>query len=123
MSDRSEVLAAENRRYGAMVAANVTELSHLCAPELVYVHSTGAKDDRRAYLDGVSSGTFRYERIEHAEDEVVVLGDTALVWGTMRAEGIAYGKAVQVSSLVLAVWTRRDTAWLLVGVQSTRVPA
>lgn len=123
MSDRSDALAAENSRYDAMVAANVAALSDLCAPELIYVHSTGTKDDRQAYLDGFSRGTFRYERIEHVEDEVVILGDTALVWGTMRAEGIAYGKAVQVNSRVLAVWTRHDAAWRLVGVQSTRLPA
>lgn len=122
-TDTGAVRSAEARRYRAMADADVVTLTQLCSPRLVYVHSTGHRDDKASYLDKMASGVFRYDRIEHTEEHVEVLGGVAMVVGTMTASGRANGQAVTLSSRVLAVWAREEQQWRLVAVQSTRMPA
>src|SRR3712207_6404776 len=48
--DVAAVLAAEERRYRAMVDADLATLDELCADELSYAHSSGARDTKGEYL-------------------------------------------------------------------------
>src|ERR1700754_2919767 len=58
--DARAVLAAEDRRYRAMLDADLDALDELCAEELSYAHSNGARDTKAEYVEKIRSGYYVY---------------------------------------------------------------
>ncbi|SDX91051.1 protein of unknown function [Modestobacter sp. DSM 44400] len=121
--DVRAVLAAEDRRYRAMTDADLTTLGALCADDLSYAHSSGARDTRAEYLDKVRSGYYVYRRIDHPVERVAVVGDTAIVVGRMTADLEVDGTPKTIDNLALAVWTRGAGDWALLAYAPTSLPA
>jgi hypothetical protein len=122
-TDVQGVLAAENRRYRAMQDADLTALDELCADELSYAHSSGARDTKAEYFAKVRSGYYVYRRIDHPVERVEVLGDTAVVVGRMTADVEVQGVPKTIDNLALAVWTKASGAWRLLAYAPTSLPA
>lgn len=118
----AEVLSAEDRRYRAMIEADLDTLDELCADELSYAHSSGVRDTKAEYLAKVRSGYYVYLRIEHPVERVEVLGDTALVVGRMTADLEVDGAPKTIDNLALAVWARTGGTWRLLAYAPTRLP-
>ena len=122
-SDVQQVLAAEDRRYRAMQAADLTTLDELCADELSYAHSSGARDTKAEYFAKIRSRYYVYGRIDHPVERVEVLGDTAIVVGRMTADVEVQGVPKTIDNLALAVWTRASGGWRLLAYAPTSLPA
>ena len=120
--DVRAVLAAEDRRYKAMQDADLTILDALCADELSYAHSSGARDTKDQYLEKVRSGYYVYRRIDHPVERVEIVGDTAIVVGRMTADLEVQGTPKTIDNLALAVWTRAAGAWRLLAYAPTSLP-
>jgi ketosteroid isomerase-like protein len=120
--DVRAVLAAEDRRYRAMEQADLTVLDALCADDLSYAHSSGARDTKAQYLAKLRAGYYVYHRIQHPVERVAVLGDTAVVVGRMTADLDVDGTAKTIDNLALAVWTRASGSWQLLGYAPTPLP-
>ena len=120
--DEKQVLAAEDRRYAAMVDGDLATLDELCTDELSYAHSSGVRDTKAEYFAKISSGYYDYHRIDHPVERVEVVGDTAIVVGRMTADLTVDGTAKTIDNLALAVWTRGPGGWRLLGYAPTRLP-
>ena len=120
--DVRAVLAAEDRRYQAMLDADLATLGALCADELSYAHSSGVRDTRDQYLEKVRTGYYVYRRIDHPVERVAVVGDTAVVVGRMTADLDVDGTPRTIDNLALAVWTRTSGQWQLLGYAPTAPP-
>lgn len=118
-----EVLAAEDRRYRAMLDADAAILDELCADQLSYAHSSGARDTKAEYLHKVRSGYYVYRRIDHPVERVEVVGDTSMVVGRMIADLTVQGTPTTIDNLALAVWVRTGGAWKLLAYAPTPLPA
>ena len=116
------VLAAEDRRYRAMQDADLTTLDELCADELSYAHSSGARDTKAEYFEKVRSGYYDYRRIDHPVERVEVVGDAAIVVGRMTADLLVGGTPKTIDNLALAVWTRASGQWQLLAYAPTPLP-
>ena len=123
LEDVRAVLAAEDRRYRAMQDADLTMLDELCADELSYAHSSGARDTKDQYLEKVRSGYYVYRRIDHPVERVAVVGDAAIVVGRMTADLDVDGTPRTIDNLALAVWTRASGRWQLLAYAPTPLPA
>jgi uncharacterized protein DUF4440 len=117
--DVRAVLAAEDRRYQAMLDADLATLDASCAAELSYAHSSGARDTKDQYLEKVRSGYYVYRRIDHPVERVAVVGDSALVVGRMTADLDVDGRPRTIDNLALAVWTRTSGGWQLLAFAPT----
>jgi hypothetical protein len=117
------LLAAEDRRYQAMIDADLIALDELCADELSYAHSSGARDSKSEYLEKVRSGYYVYQRIDHPVERVEMVGDSAIVVGRMTADLLVQGTAKTIDNLALAVWTRADGTWRLLAYAPTSLPS
>jgi len=121
--DVRAVVAAEERRYRAMLDADLTTLDAVCAAELSYAHSSGARDTKDQYLAKLRSGYYVYRRIDHPVDRVAVVGDTAVVIGRMTADVDVDGIPKTIDNLALAVWTRASGSWQLLAYAPTPLPS
>jgi len=120
--DVAAVLAAEDRRYEALLGPDLPALEQLFHDRLSYAHSSGIRDTKDEYLAKIRDGYYDYARLDHPVERVDVLGDTAVVVGRMSADLEVQGTAKTIDNLALAVWTRTDGAWQLIAYASTPLP-
>ena len=120
--DERAVLEAEDRRYQAMIDADLETMDRLFADEVSYAHSSGVRDTKAEYFEKVRSGYYDYHSIDHPVERVEVLGDTAIVVGRMTADLDVGGTRKTIDNLALAVWARADGEWRLLAYAPTPLP-
>lgn len=116
---RTDILAIEEARYRAMIAGNSRELEDILDVNLIYTHSDGSRDSRETYLAKLTSGYFRYRRIDAPIDVISSFDDTAVVAGRMFADVEVGDDKRNLSNAYLAVYRRRNDVWRLVAYQPT----
>lgn len=117
-----DVLAAEQARAAALVARDASALGALLDADLVYVHATGVRHDRRQLLQFVEQGP-RFLAVALEQPSVSVFGEVALVVGELRLTLQREAAATEARSWASEVWARAaDGRWRLRLFQSTRIP-
>ncbi|WP_411884789.1 nuclear transport factor 2 family protein [Polaromonas sp. YR568] len=121
----SSLLAAEEARRLAMLAADTAALDTLLSDALAYTHSTGVTDSKASYLRLLANGALRYEALEFAAPQARLLGagTTGLVSAVMRATILKGEVRRDIASSYLAVWEHTASGWVLQAVQATALPA
>ena len=122
-NEEKAVLDAEDRRYQAMIDADLETMDRLCADEVSYAHSSGVRDTKDEYFEKVRSGYYDYHSIDHPVERVEVVGDTAIVVGRMTADLTVQGTRKTIDNLALAVWTKVGDEWRLLAYAPTPLPA
>lgn len=120
---KSSLLEAEEARRLAMLDSNAQKLDMLMDNGMTYVHSSGIKDNKQAYLGLLSSGTVRYETLVFDNLTVKIIGQVGLVSGTMLASVLRGEIRRNVATWYLAVWENTAAGWQLQMVQATSLPA
>lgn len=121
--DSMSILAAEDARFSAMVAADAGAMRRWFADGLEYVHSSGQVESRDQLIDSITSGRLRYLAVTPIERQVVPLGaGAAAVRGRGRFQVAAGEAALDLQIRYLAVYGIRDGVWQLQSWQSLRVP-
>ena len=123
MSAEDDVLAAEDRRYEALLGPDLPTLERLFHDRLSYAHSSGVRDTKDQYLEKIRNGYYDYARVDHPVERVDVLGNTVVVIGRMTADLTVQGTQKTIDNLSLAVWTKDSEEWQLVAYASTPLPA
>jgi ketosteroid isomerase-like protein len=116
-----QIRDAEARRYAAMIANDRKALDALLADDLVYTHSTAAKETKTEFVERLSSG-LRYKAITSREQTIRVFGDVGLVNGLNRMDVERKGEPVTFDIRFLAVYVRDGGNWRMSAWQSTRLP-
>jgi hypothetical protein len=120
--DVAAVLAAEDRRYEALLGPELPTLERLFHDRLSYAHSSGVRDTKAEYLEKIRNGYYDYARIHHPVERVEVVGDTVVVVGRMTADLTVQGTPKIIDNLALAVWTKDSGEWQLLAYASTPLP-
>jgi hypothetical protein len=121
--DLDAVLAAEDARFAAMVAADPEAMRRWFADDLLYVHSTGVVEDREQLIATITGRKLQYLGIEPSTRQVVFQGaEAAFVHGVARIRARAGDKPLEFSARYLAVYALQDAAWRLRAWQSLRLP-
>jgi hypothetical protein len=118
----AEVLAAEDRRYDALLGPDLPTLERLFHDRLSYAHSSGVRDTKAEYLAKIENGYYDYSRMDHPVERVDLIGDTAVVSGRMTADLLVQGEPKSLDVLALAVWTKDTGEWQLLAYASTPLP-
>jgi Domain of unknown function (DUF4440)/Domain of unknown function (DUF6265) len=117
------VLAAEDSRFAAMIAANPTEMHRWLAADLEYVHSTGEVETRDQFIKAIVSGEKRFVSVQPTERHVSVLGaGAAVVQGVANFSVMAGPTPLEFEARYLAVYVLGEGAWQLHAWQSMRLP-
>lgn len=116
------LLAAEEARRLAMLAADTAVLDTLLSDALVYTHATGVTDSKAGYLQSLAGGALRYESLEFVAPQVRLVGTAGLVSAVMRATVRKGDVRRDIASSYLAVWEHTASGWVLQAVQATALP-
>jgi hypothetical protein len=121
-SPEGAVLAAETRRYKAMIDADVAELERLLAVDLRYTHANGSVETKYQLIASLESGNLDYQTIESSDVTVRVVGDAAVVTGIAALRVVERGAPNGARLLYTAAYVKREGVWQLWVYQSTRHP-
>jgi ketosteroid isomerase-like protein len=106
----------------AMLTDDLETLDALLADEVVYVHSGGAAEDKRGYLDAVRGKYWEYKRVKPESQRVVTSGDLAMAHVILDFEGGKRGEIHKPLRLFTTlVWMRQQDAWKLISRQATKL--
>ena len=122
-ADAAAVLAAEDARFAAMVAADVAGMRRWLAEDLRYVHSTGKVESRDELIAGIAGGALKYLALTPEERQVRFLGPfAAVVEGRARIRAAAGATTADFQSRYVAVYALDAGTWRLRAWQSLRLP-
>ncbi len=106
-----EIKALEHQRLEAMGRNDIDALDGLLSEKLLYLHSTGDRDAKDAYLAQMRQGSMVYREVRPHVPEVHILGDTAVLFGHIDADVTRNGNDRTLDYDYLAVWAKADGRW------------
>lgn len=119
---REEILAAERRRQGALIAKDLDALDALFDDSLVHVHAPGEVHTKPLLLEHVATRGV-YLEITRGDLEVRVIGDAAIVTGSITNRMKAPGGGERTLSGEVTQVLRRTGEhageWIFVSFQMT----
>ncbi|MFY1045804.1 nuclear transport factor 2 family protein [Chryseobacterium sp. GP-SGM7] len=113
--------AAEKLRL-AMISGDKSSLESLILPELTYGHSGGHIDDAKEFVEKLVSKKSDFLTIDITNQNVQIVGNTAIVRHHFYATTDDLGKAPgDVSLDILLVWVKAKKDWKLLARQAVKV--
>lgn len=116
----------ERKRFAAQVAKDGDYLNKIFADDLVYVHSSGKKDNKEAYVASVLNGGSVYLKVDIEDISVRAYNkeQTAVVNGTVLiTQPPVNDKPVLLHLRYLVVYTKDSKkGWQLNSWQSSKLP-
>ena len=122
MSTEHEVLAADARRFQAMMKQDWPTLNAVLADDLVYVHSTARVESKGEHVGNLQSGKPHYRGIAPRERSARVYGGIGIVNGVSEMHVENAGKEQRFTVRYLAVYAKIAERWRMIAWQSTRQP-
>lgn len=115
------ICALERERFRAMVDGDAALLDTLLADNVSYVHTSGKRETKRQFIDGISGGRRRYRQIEVQSQDVLPAGsETCVVTGRVLIEMETNNGALLFPIAYTAVHLHHDGQWRLIAWQATR---
>ena len=105
----------------AIVAKNAAAVAANVAPDFAQIESGGAVNSREEFISGLLDPTLRIDPYTVEDFGVRVYGDTALLTGRIRMTGVSEGKPFFSHFRYIDVYVKRDGAWKVVSIQTTRM--
>jgi 3-hydroxyisobutyrate dehydrogenase-like beta-hydroxyacid dehydrogenase/ketosteroid isomerase-like protein len=119
---RAQLDDLEDRRYAAMVDADLDALGELLSDDVLYAHSNASVDSKESYLKLIRTGALVYHELQHTTDDVITRPGLAILSGTMSGSIHMNGAAKTLNSRVAAVWVDEGGTWRLAAFQPTPIP-
>ena len=115
------VKAADKLWASATVKNDKAALDKVLADDLVYTHSTGDKDGKAAYIENLSNGARKYNKIDHEQMSVRMYGNAAVLDGDIQIETDQKGTVAPAHLHIIHVYVYKAGRWQLVAHQSLRL--
>jgi hypothetical protein len=104
----------------SMIDGNKSELENIVSDKLSYGHSGGHIDDKKEFVEKLSTGKSDFLTIDLAEQTISVSGKTAIVRHKLNATTNDGGIPGEVHLLVLLVWHKQQGQWKLLARQAVK---
>lgn len=120
--DVKKIEELENKRYDAMLNADIHVLDDLLHEDLIYSHSTGGLDTKEIYLNALRDRVSIYKTVKRDDQTVRIKGDIGLVFNHVQIHAEHKGSDLRLDNRLLAVWSRDKGIWRLLAIQSGAIP-
>ena len=115
------VLKLEQQWEDALLKSDVAALEKIYDDSLIYTHSSGAVDNKSAYVGNIKSGVTKYESMKRDDIKVSVYDDTALVTCHWDVHVLNRGNKLDINARYIHVYVKKKDGWKMVAHQSTRI--
>lgn len=120
-NDTEAVTEAAEKLRLAMISGEKPALESLILPELTYGHSGGHIDDAKEFVEKLVSKKSDFVTIEITNQNVQIVGNTAIVRHHFYATTADDGKAPgDVTLDILLVWAKMKNNWKLLARQAVK---
>ena len=116
----SELLSIQQKRFEAMVRADLPTLRLLIAEDLTYTHTNGQTDSKGTFLSKIENANLKYEAIQTTSTNVRIYGDTGVITGRGKIKLLYYGMPMLLDVSFIEVQVKMGGRWQLVAWQTTR---
>jgi ketosteroid isomerase-like protein len=124
IDEKDKVAQAVQEFAKAVVDADESKFSALLSDDLVYGHSNGAVQDKKAFIKEIVSLTpFNYLTVNVENQEITISGNVAVVTHiyVATAENTAKEKTnIRIGNMM--VWVKNKSNWRLLSRQAYRLP-
>ncbi|MGB3007693.1 MAG: nuclear transport factor 2 family protein [Chitinophagaceae bacterium] len=117
----NQVVEANEQLRKAMVDADKAQLEKLVSEKLSYGHSGGHIDDKKEFVEKITSGKSDFVAIDLTEQTVSVSSKTAIVRHILTAKTNDGGKPGEVHLRVMLVWQKMAGKWKLLARQAVKI--
>jgi hypothetical protein len=117
----NKVAAAVEQLRKAMIDGNKEELENLVSDQLSYGHSGGHIDDKKEFVEKLTTGKSDFVTMDLAEQTISISGKTAIVRHKLSAITNDNGKPGEVHLLVMLVWQKKGARWVLLARQAVKI--
>lgn len=104
-----------------MIDPDKAKLEALASDELSYGHSNGKIEDKKAFVEALTSGASDFKTIDLTEQTITVVDNTAMVRHKLKAETANDGKPGQANLSVLLVLVKQKGSWKLLARQAVKI--
>ncbi len=104
-----------------MIDPDQSKLASLASDELSYGHSNGKIEDKKAFIEALTSGSSDFKTIDLSEQTVSVVDNVAMVRHKLMAETANDGKPGTAKLAVLLVWVKQKGSWKLLARQAVKI--
>lgn len=118
-----EAQKAEDARYAAQMNDDFAAMDKLFAGDLVYTHSSSVVDNKKTYIESMSSRNVKYKVMRRSDVTVRTFGCIAILTGLGNFDVRVKDKDLSVEIRFHSTWVKRDGALQFVSWQATRTPA
>lgn len=113
-TDDDLILEAEERLFTAIKTGDIPALDAELTDDFVHSAIGGARNEKKAFLEGVRTMPYRVLALGGEEQRTRVLGDVALLEGIQRARvELDGGKEVEAQTNFVDVFVRDGDGWKL----------
>ncbi|MDF2930869.1 MAG: nuclear transport factor 2 family protein [Chryseobacterium sp.] len=120
-NDKDAVTDVAEKLRLAMMSGDKSSLESLILPELTYGHSGGHIDDATEFVDKLVSKKSDFVTIDITNQNVNIVGNTAIVRHHFYATTADFGKAPgDVTLDILLVWVKVKNDWKLLARQAVK---
>jgi len=117
-----DAIAADDRRFQAMVKQDWAALNSALADDLVYVHSTARVESKKEHVSNLQAGKPNYRGASPRDRKVRMRGDVGIINGVSEMHVENAGKEQHFTIRYLAVYAKIADRWQMTAWQSTKVP-
>ena len=118
---KKEVWAKTEELSKAMVDADSIVLDALTDNKLIYGHSGGAIDDKKKFIQKLTSGSSDFVEINLEASDIVISGKTAIVRHDLNAKTLDKQVPGEVHLKVMLVWQLSKHKWKLLARQAVKI--
>lgn len=119
--DEKAVADAVEQLRNAMVNGDKVLLEKLTEEKLSYGHSSGHIDNKKEFVDKLTSGSSDFVTIDLSEQTISVSDKVAVVRHTLNAKTNDAGKPGEVHLKVLLIWQKGKDGWKLLARQAIKL--
>jgi ketosteroid isomerase-like protein len=119
--EEKEVANAVEELKTGMLNGDKAILEKLTAEKLSYGHSGGHIDDKKEFVEKLSSGASDFVTIELSEQTISISDKVAIVRHTLNAKTNDGGKPGEAHLKVLLIWQKQKGGWKLLARQAIKI--
>lgn len=119
-AEKSKVEAAVEQLKSTMITPDKKILDDLILDELSYGHSSGKVEDKASFIDNLMNGNSDFVSIVLGNQEVIVVGKSAIVRHTLDAVTNDKGQPGNVKLNIMTVWNKQKGKWKLLARQAVK---